>query len=88
MGKDFQMCTKCQQGQGFSVLFDIALSPVPNLKYVFKLINLKLVNGLENLSFPATAKSLQSCLTLCDPIDGTPQAPPALGFSHESEKLK
>ena len=27
------------------------------------------------------AKSLQSCLTLCDLIDGSPQAPPSLGFS-------
>ena len=46
------------------------------------------------------AKSLQSCPTVCDPIDGTHQAPPSLGFSkqehwsglpfpppmHESEK--
>ena len=51
---------------------------------------------------PAAAKSLQSCPTLCDPIDGTHQAPPSLGFSrqecwsglpfpspmHESEKWK
>ena len=29
----------------------------------------------------AAAKSLQSCLTLCDPIDGSHQAPPSLGFS-------
>ena len=50
----------------------------------------------------ATAKSRQSCPTLCDPIDGSPQAPPSLGFSrqehwsglpfpsptHESEKGK
>ena len=50
----------------------------------------------------AAAKSLQSCPTLCDPIDGSPQAPPSLGFSkqehwsglpfpspmHESEKRK
>ena len=50
----------------------------------------------------ATAKSLQSCPTLCDPIDGSHQAPPSLGFSrqehwsglpfpspmHESEKWK
>ena len=28
----------------------------------------------------AAAKSLQSCPTLCDPIDGSPQAPPSLGF--------
>ena len=48
------------------------------------------------------AKSLQLCPTLCDPIDGSHQAPPSLGFSrqehwsglpfpspvHESEKWK
>ena len=50
----------------------------------------------------ATAKSLQSCPTLCDSIDGTHQTPLSLGFSrqehwsglpfpspmHESEKWK
>ena len=50
----------------------------------------------------AAAKSLQSCPTLCDPTDGSHQAPPPLGFSrqehwsglpfpslmHESEKWK
>ena len=50
----------------------------------------------------AAAKSLQSCPTLCDPIDGSPSGSPALGFSrqehwsglpfpspmHESEKWK
>ena len=50
----------------------------------------------------AAAKSLQSYLTLCDPRDGSHQAPPSLGFSrqehwsglpfpspmHESEKWK
>jgi len=50
----------------------------------------------------AAAKSLQSCPTLCDPIDDSHQAPPSLGFSrqeqwsglpfpspmHESEKWK
>jgi len=29
---------------------------------------------------PATAKSLQSCLTLCDPIDGSPPGSPILGI--------
>ena len=29
------------------------------------------------------AKSLQSCLTLCDPIDGSPPAPLSLGFSRQ-----
>ena len=50
----------------------------------------------------AAAKSLQSCLTLCNPIDGSPPGSPSLGFSrqeqwsglpflspmHESEKWK
>ena len=50
----------------------------------------------------AAAKSLQSCPTLCDPTDGSHQAPPSLGVSrqehwsglpfpspmHESEKWK
>ena len=50
----------------------------------------------------AAAKSLQSCPTLCDPIDAAHQPPPSLGFSrqehwsglpfpspmHESEKWK
>ena len=30
----------------------------------------------------AAAKSLQSYLTLCDPRDGSHQAPPSLGFSN------
>ena len=29
----------------------------------------------------AAAKSLQSCPTLCDPIDGSPSGSPSLGFS-------
>ena len=59
-------------------------------------------HGLNGHAAAAAAKSLQSCLTLCDPIDGSHQAPPSLGFSrqeywsrlpfpspmHESEKLK
>ena len=31
----------------------------------------------------SAAKSLQSCLTLCDPIDGSHQALPSLGFSRQ-----
>ena len=31
----------------------------------------------------AAAKSFQSCPTLCDPIDGSPQAPLSLGFSRQ-----
>ena len=31
----------------------------------------------------AAAESPQSCPTLCDPIDGSHQAPPSLGFSRQ-----
>ena len=31
----------------------------------------------------AAAKSLQSCLTLCDPTDGSPPGSPSLGFSRQ-----
>ena len=31
----------------------------------------------------AAAKSHQSCPTLCHPVDGSPQAPPSLGFSRQ-----
>ena len=31
----------------------------------------------------AAAKSIQSCLTLCDPIDGSPPGSPSLGFSRQ-----
>ena len=31
----------------------------------------------------AAAKSLQSCPTLCDPIGGSREGPPSLGFSRQ-----
>ena len=34
----------------------------------------------NDLFLAATAKSLQSCLTLCDPIDGSPPGSPATGI--------
>ena len=57
---------------------------------------------LISAAVAAAAKSLQSCLTLCDPIDSSPRGPLSLGFSrqehwrglpfpspmHESEKRK
>ena len=51
-----------------------------------------LVNGFSVLlssPFPlvlriaAAAKSLQSCPTLCKPIDGSPPGSPSLGFSRQ-----
>jgi len=61
-----------------------------------------LFGGVKTLSAAAAAKSLQSCPTLCDPIDGSPPGSPVPGFSrqehwsglpfpspmHESEKWK
>ena len=44
-----------------------------------------------NTAAAAAAKSLQSCLTLCDPIDGSPTGSPSLGFSrqeHWSGKMR
>ena len=38
---------------------------------------------IYSLTAAAAAKSHQSCLTLCDPIEGSPQAPPSLGFSRQ-----
>ena len=38
---------------------------------------------LSTMDAAAAAKSLQSCPTLCDPIDGSAQAPPSLGFSRQ-----
>ena len=40
-------------------------------------------NPLEKGKAAAAAKSLQSCQTLCDPIDGSPPGSPALGFSRQ-----
>ena len=37
----------------------------------------------EKYHAAAAAKSLQSCPTLCDPIDGSHQAPLSLGFSRQ-----
>ena len=37
--------------------------------------------GAQYAAAATAAKSLQSCPTLCDPIDGIHQAPPSLGFS-------
>ena len=42
--------------------------------------------GMESLGYmvaTTAAKSLQSCLTLCDPIDGSPPGSPSLGFSRQ-----
>ena len=42
--------------------------------------SLRVVVSREPEMFTATAKSLQSCPTLCDPIDGSPPGPPVPGI--------
>ena len=37
----------------------------------------------SNTAAAAAAKSLQSCPTLCNPIDGSPPGSPPLGFSRQ-----
>ena len=41
------------------------------------------VSGPPAATAAAAAKSPQSCLTLCDPIDGSPPGYPVLGFSRQ-----
>ena len=43
-------------------------------------------NPPANAGAAAAAKSLQSCPTLCDPIDGAHQAPLSLGFSRQEHR--
>ena len=40
----------------------------------------KVMSLLFNMLFAAAAKSLQSCLTLCDPTDGSPSGSPVPGI--------
>ena len=42
-----------------------------------------LIHSILNVAAPTAAKSLQSCLTLCDPIDGSPLGSLSLGFSRQ-----
>ena len=39
--------------------------------------------NFNDMCAAAAAKSLQSCPTLCDPIDSSPPGSPSLGFSRQ-----
>ena len=79
----------------------IVLSPGKNLRACREKRRIR-INWLPWTTAAAAAKSLQSCRTLCNPIDGSPPGSPSLGFSrqehwselpfpspmHESEKWK
>ena len=54
--------------------------------YSFKLYNFYLVPlHICYVIAAAAAKSLQSCPTLCDAIDGSPPGSPSLGFSRQEQ---
>ena len=47
--------------------------------------NMETYITLCKIDAAAAAKSLQSCLTLCDPIDGSPPGSLSLGFSRQEQ---
>ena len=66
----------------------------PSMGLTLKTRNIRELPQLdnENLQKPTVdmvdtaAKSLQSCPTLCDPIDGSPPGSPSLGFSRQEHE--
>ena len=87
--------------QLFSIFYFIFFRAIKLFEGMMKTMNL-LPRKIHINIAAAAAKSLQSCPTLCDPTDGSHQAPPSLGFSrqehwnglpfpspmHENEKWK
>ena len=85
-------------GKAMSLLFNM----LSRLVLTFRSLIQFSVDKILKDNAAAAAKSLQSCLTLCDPIDSSPLGPLSLGFSrkehwselpfpspvHESEKQK
>ena len=51
-----------------------------NYTYITFLLNLPPLLSLYPFAAAAAAKSLQSCPTLCDPIDGSPPGSPVPGI--------
>ena len=45
-----------------------------------KNVSIKILKNYKPAAAAAAAKSLQSCLTLCDPIDGSPWGSPVPGI--------
>ena len=70
----------------FNIKLEQSITELLNRKYKIK----KVVSTKENKIYiwqmvrevltATTAKSLQSCLTLCDPIDGSPPGSPVAGI--------
>ena len=51
-----------------------------SLSYVIKEMQIKKTSKIPPQSYAAAAKSLQSCLTLYDPVDGSPSGSPIPGI--------
>ena len=63
------------------------LSPLPNLPFLAPNLHVQLLTNTFISTYnaaaaaaAAAAKSLQSCPTLCDPIDGSPPSSPIPGI--------
>ena len=50
------------------------------VKWALGSITMNKASGGDGIPVAAAAKSLQSCLTLCDPIDGSPPGSPIPGI--------
>ena len=65
----------------FSSVYILELFGSSAFSFVFVLLFSKQVHVLEPVIYAAAAaKLLQSCLTLCDPIDGSPPGSPVSGI--------
>ena len=49
-------------------------------KNLISVLNYKIHYAINTFAAAAAVKSLQSCLTLCDPIDGSPPGSPVPGI--------
>ena len=74
------------------MLIPVRISPYPPLSQTWNEIQImhwfshsdsSCNGGIWNLAAAAAAKSLQSCPTLCNPIDGSPPGSPVPGFSRQ-----
>ena len=55
----------------------------PFTNFFNEILLLTYIYKFNTAAAATAAKLLQSCLTLCDPIDGSPPGSPSLGFSRQ-----
>ena len=73
--RDFSSSLTYSLTQPFLWLWGIA--------HCLAMYRITLEDSLSTVIWPAAAKSLQSCPTLCDPIDGSPPGSPVPGIPQE-----